>query len=344
MDRLLEPLARMDRPHAPSPADPALACYKEWWHFTLVDEANGIDVILNLSVAGNILAGDAGEANLVALVRQGGRWIGGIDRHDGLAARLARECLDLEIGLSRLHGDGDRLHLKVRRRADDVAVDLVLTPFTEPLVVWKDTPLGRGHINWLILPGLRADGWVEANGTRFNVSGARAYHDHNWGHWQWGDNFGWDWGFSAAAAVIDGAPLSLVYDRTAERHGDRTLEHSLMLWRGSQLAEFFAHRRLQHRTKGLFRGPVRRIPGVAALIDPAMPAAVPARLEIEADDGSNQLRLAYEPETVVQVAVPRETGFGLVTLNESMGWLSLSGRLWGHAISARARACFEFVG
>jgi hypothetical protein len=344
MERLLEPLARLDRPHSPSQADPDLPRYKEWWHFNLIDDAQGLDVVLNLAVSGNIMQADAGEASLVALVGTGGRWIGGIDRFDGLAARLERDCLDVRIGASRLGAEGERLHLTARRRAGDVAVDLVLTPFTEPLVVWKDTPLGRGHINWLILPGLRAEGWVEAGGQRFDVSGARAYHDHNWGHWQWGDNFGWDWGFSAAVTDIGGKPLSLVYDRTAERHGDRTLEHSLMLWHGDRLAEFFAHRRLRHRTAGLFRGPVRRVPGVAALIDPAMPAAIPARVEIEADDGSNHLLLRYAPESVVQVAIPRETGFGLVTLNETMGWLEVSGRLWGEAVTARTRACFEFVG
>jgi len=333
----------IDRPHIPRAGDPGLDRYKEWWHFNVIDDRSGLDLIINFSISGDVRTPASGEANLVVLATsQEFGWRGGIDQHDGLAARIDPRRLDISVaGSSVAFSEGAfRLNLATRH---ELAVSMILFPETEPLVVWKDTRLGSGHINWMIIPSLRAEGTLVIDDRLHRFSGARAYHDHNWGAWRWGENFGWDWGFCSAALLADGQPISFVYDRTTDRIGSSTLEHSLMLWRGRDLAKFFSRRMLRVRRNGWFRGPIRRLPGVAHLVDARSVASIPARLEIVADDGSDRLEATYIPDTAVQLALARETGDGLITLNETMGWLTLSGQIGGVALTVTRRACFEFV-
>jgi hypothetical protein len=80
------------------------------------------------------------------------------------------------------------------------------------------------------------------------------------------------------------------------------------------------------------------------LVDPSRVASVPRRIELSARDGPDWIDAAFEPDTALQIAVPRETGFGLVELNETLGWLTAEGETGGRRLSVRRRACFEFVG
>lgn len=339
-------LGLIDRPHIPAPGDPRAATYKEWWHFNLLDDASGLDLIVNLSLSGDIRTARAGEANLILLAYQPSQgWTGGVTQHDGLAARVAEDTVDIALEAVSVRYNHD--HYRVQARdpgGEGIELDLVLVPQTEPMVVWKNTPLGSGHINWAIVPYLTVEGSVRVGQRRYRLAGARGYHDHNWGHWRWGENFGWDWGFCSAFAEVAGLPMSFVYDRTVDRTGNRVMEHSLALWHGETLLKFFPRQQVRMRRRGHYRGPIRRSPGVGALIDPAHVGTVPGRVEIEAADGEEWVEARYIPDAALQIAIPRETGFGIVELNETLGWLTISGELGGMAFTATRRACFEFVG
>lgn len=344
MSPLLEALGIADRPHLPPRGDPALPDYKEWWHFNLIDDAGGVDIIVNLSLAGDVHTPDAGQANLILLVHERGRgWAGGLDLFDGIAARVDPNGVAIRLGPSDLRYADGLYTLDLARPDGTLVASLRFEPRAEPFMVWKDTPIGTGHVNWIIVPNLVATGEVLVGGRRLTVAGARAYHDHNWGRWRWGDNFGWDWGFCAAAARLGEEPLSLVYDRTVDRVGSRVMEHSLAIWCGERLARLFTRRMITASRAGRFDGPVRRIPGASALIDHSRVTSVPRELRFAARDGADWLDARYEPDAAIQVAIPRETRFGLVQLNETLGWLTVSGHLAGEPVSFHRRACFEFV-
>jgi hypothetical protein len=336
----------VDRPHVPMPGDPGLGRYKEWWHFNLLDDASGLDLIVNLSLSGNIREADQGQANLILLSHEPSiGWTGGVAQYDGLAAILSEDTVDLRLGGSNIGFDGEAYRLKMRDlEHGPIELDLRLRPATEPMLVWKNTPIGEGHINWLILADLTVEGEIQIADRRYLMHKARCYHDHNWGFWRWGENFGWDWGFCAAATEVEGRPLSFVYDRTVDRAGNRVVEHSLVLWHGEKLLKFFARHMIQMRRAGHYRGRVRRIPGVANLINPAQVGTIPGRVDIIACDEEDRLEASYIPDTALQIGIPRETGFGLVELNETLGWLTLSGSVGGMSFMTTRRACFEFVG
>ncbi len=223
-------LGTADRFHTPPPGDPSLSNYKEWHHFNLIDDGAGLDVIVNLSVTGDVHTPGEGQANLILLTfeRRGG-WRGDVDVHDGAAVRSRQDRLGLEFGLSSLSYDGTAYQLDAALRDGSVMVELRLTPLTDPMMVWKNTPVGAGHINWLIVPHLSVSGRVQVEGRRYDVEGGRGYHDHNWGAWRWGENFGWDWGFCSDACQVGEETLSVVYDRTTDRSGSRVQEHTLAL-------------------------------------------------------------------------------------------------------------------
>ena len=334
-----------DRPHVPPPGDPSLADFKEWWHFNFIDDASGLDGIVNLSLTGDLHRADAGQANLILLAhdRRAG-WTGGLDLFDGLAARADTETIDIALGPSSIRYEEGRFRLELSGSGGALAASLQFQPRTEPLMVWKNTPLGSGHINWMVMPFLTASGTVTLADRIVTLADARGYHDHNWGNWRWGENLGWDWGFCAAAAESGGEPISLVYDRTTDRAGIRTMEHSLAIWRGERLAKLFTRRMIGARRSGRFAGPVKRLPGVMALIDASQVTSVPRELTFRARDRADWLDARYETDAAIQIAIPRETGFGMVELNETFGWLAAAGHIGGAPVSFRRRACFEFVG
>ena len=65
---------------------------------------------------------------------------------------------------------------------------------------------------------------------------------------------------------------------------------------------------------------------------------------MSARDGADWVEARYEPDTAIQIAIPKETGFGLIELNETLGTLVAEGEVAGRPIRISRRACFEFVG
>jgi hypothetical protein len=136
-----------------------------------------------------------------------------------------------------------------------------------------------------------------------------------------------------------------VYDRTSDRGGVVAKEHTLSLWSGTDLVRVFSRGELRARLRGRFDGgPVRRVPGVMGLLAQGSASAVPRRVEVEADDGTDRLALRFAPVSVVEVVVPSEMGPGFVRLAEVVGEMEVEGRAAGRDVAFRARAVFEFMG
>lgn len=344
--RILDHLDVLDRPHLPTPSSPNVETYKEWYHFNLLDDDAGVDTLINFSLSGDPFRPDRGDANLILLAhRRSGGWSGGVDLHDALAATVDENTTDFRLGRSRLTWENGAFVLTAARRDGSLRLDCRLLPRTEPMVVWKDTPIGSGHLNWLILPWLDASGRLTIEGDCHRFEGIRAYHDHNWGHWHWGENFGWDWGFSSRfSTTSDGDFLTFVYDRTTDRQGSTIQEHTLALWKGSTLFKLFTRRSLDFLRRGRFPPEsIDRIPGVMNLSNPGLVLTVPAQVDIVARDGTDWIEASYRTEAARQVAIPADLGFGTVRLNETFGTITIAGHVGGFDIGGAARACFEFV-
>ena len=340
-------LALIDRPHLPAPGADNIGQFKEWFHFNLLGLPGDLDVIVNISFSGDVMCAGAGGADVVVLCHRNlDGWAGGIESYEGTAAHIDRSRLALTVGDDvALRCEGGTYHLSIRSREGCPGMHVELFPHAEPMLLWNDTPIGSGSLNWLIAPHLEARGEIHLPAETVVFDAACAYHDHNWGHWRWGDDFGWEWGFASdMGRALGSGRLTVVFDRTTDRIGGASFEHTLALWRDHTLIKLFTRQMLRARREGQFAGPIPRRPGAAWLVAPGKVQSVPRIFLISARNDADWLDVEYGVSAALQIAVPSEFGFRIVGLNETFGKVHVKGVLSGESVSFSARCCFEFLG
>jgi hypothetical protein len=207
----------MDHFHLPTGAAARDSTWAEWHYFNVV-LAEDRWVYVTLTVGG--------------MVRVPGRWGGRIlmtvREADGSHRSLTRDLPDREVRFDTASPDlrfggqaGVRLVngvYHVTADAGGARVDLRVTP--SPRRYFPPTDLGGAAlVSGYVAPALhaRAEGTVCLPRCE-RVSGAQAYHDHNWGVWR---NVSWEWG---SASSDD---LSLLYGVV---RGDSTTTEGLFAY------------------------------------------------------------------------------------------------------------------
>jgi hypothetical protein len=344
---LIEHLGLLNRSYRAQGVREDSDSFKEWYHVNILDDVLGIDTLVNFSLTGNPFAPDQGEAATIVLVHERGKgWSGNLDQYDGLAATFSELSTNVAMGSSRLHWRDGSFFLDAALRDGSIVLSCELIPKTEPMMIWKNTPVGSGHINWLIVPWLEAKGFLSVGERHFKFEDARAYHDHNWGHWRWGENFAWDWGFSSRLGhAADGEAISFVYDRTTNLQRSDKREHTLAVWKGKRLLKLFTRRNIEYiRSRQFDPRKIGRVPGVMNLANQGQVLSVPAKVEIRAKENRDWLNISFCVEAARQIAVPAEIGVRTVELNESYGHVMLIGQIGKMPLELEGSACFEFVG
>jgi hypothetical protein len=346
MEKVKDILGFVDRAHLPLPGSRKRQSFKEWYHFNVLDPNQGVDIIFNFSLAGDVSRAGAAQADVIALCHlASGGWFGAIDRYDAAAAQVDPGRLQIELGPNRITYSDGAYHMTCRLRDEPFVLDARLSPRTTPMLIWNDTPVGSGSLNWLIVPDLQASGHLTVGETTKLFDRVAAYHDHNWGYWKWGEDFGWDWGFATAPRPAPDAPaLTVVLGRTASRNGDAIYEQTMAIWNHAELVKLFTRRQVRARRDGRHIGDIPRLPGAARLIDQGRVLNVPAGYRVSARDDPDWLDIEYHIETALQISVPTDFGFGLVELNETFGTAEIRGEIRGLPVDFVARACFEFMG
>lgn len=346
MANLREHLGSIDRAHLPQPGAPQRQDYKEWYHFNIFDPDQGLDIIFNFSLAGDVNRAGAAKTDVIALCHRADcGWSGAIDTYDATAAKVATDWLLIELGANRISFSEAAYDVAWRLREEPIVLEVKLMPRSEPLLIWNDTPVGGGSLNWLIVPDLEASGQLTIAGTTKTLTRVGAYHDHNWGYWKWGADFGWDWGFATAPRMApDAQSVTIVFGRTVNRRGDTIYEQNLAIWSRAELAKFFTRQQIRVAREGRHSGAIPRMPGAARLVNQGQVLNVPARYRVSARDDPDWLDIEYEIEAALQISVPTDFGFGLVELNETFGTTKVNGRINGTAVKFVARGCFEFMG
>lgn len=195
--------AEIDRFHLP----PAEAADKEsWgeWHYFNVLSADGRRWwFISLIVGGDVTGGEWG--GLVSMTRreQGGATSRFTRQHDASRVTFSLSSPDVTMGDSRVEllADG-RYHVVASGRAAGGAgatVDLVVEP--APGAYFPGAVLASGEFtSGYAVPALRgsASGRLCAGNACEVVSGAQAYHDHNWGVWR---GVTWEWGAARAGSL-----------------------------------------------------------------------------------------------------------------------------------------------
>ena len=315
--------------------------HKEWHHFVVHDPPLRIIVNFNLTDRTGPHGTDT-VPRIIALVHHG-RYSGTVEtfeqqdcelRTGRVAARFGPNSFTLVSGAYELAVDVPTIDLRARLR---------LLPATTPFVASNQPLAPRARLSWLCVPRLHAHGDVWVGNDRFTLRGATAYHDHNWGRFRWGDDFGWVWGSVLPASSTD--PWSIVFMCMTDRLRRRANRQGLYVWHGRDPAVMWRDSVVAFEQRGLLRRrPALTLPPVMRVLRPGSASDLPSRLVIRGRHDGDELRLTFESDDYVRLVVPDEHDeLGLVTLNEVSGRVVAVGEIDGLNVDLEGSGVFEFL-
>lgn len=335
-------LPRSDFLRAPVLATARPEDFKEWHHFIV--QHPGLHLLVNVSLTSESPTGRPNRlVPRVVVLGHDGRWRGALERFDPAALDISADLGTLTVGGNRLAvgHEGYRIEIDLPERG--IAAQLDLTAGGRPTVVAvNNKPLGAGRLNWIYVPRLRADGWVRMDGRTNRLSGAVAYHDHNWGRFRWGDDFGWTWG--SVLPTSPESPWSFVFMRMTDRRRLRCLAQALYVWHQDEQVAAFRDAALQVRTSGLLgRAADCTLPQAMRLLL-AEASDVPATLTVTAAQADRQVQLVFRPESYARLAQPSEMSLDRsVVLAETAGSARITGSIDGMDLDVAGPGTVELL-
>lgn len=323
--------------------------HKEWLHFVV--HTAELDLLVNFSLVDDVRPEAAPGAEFprtVVLVRDAtrgdGGWDGDIELFDLDECRVAGGGIDVRFGANHARFANGQYEIGVRMRRRPITIDVRLRPLTFPALSNNiSLELVDRPINWMVLPRLAATGTVQVGDRWHRFVEAPAYHDHNWGHFAWGRDFAWEWGFSLPPKPEE--PWTVVFVRLADRGHRCAFMQGLFLWRRDAHWRIFRAHEMTVAPHGLLRAPRPfKLPPIMNVVSAGTDTDVPARLEARAEADGDWAEMEFVAEDVAQVCIPNDTDDHAVTvINEVSGALQLRGEVRGEPLAMAGRAMFEFV-
>ena len=205
-------------------------------------------------------------------------------------------------------------------------------------------PLGSGsHLSWCLIPRLRASGFVEVAGDKYEFTHLGAYHDHNWGRFHWGGNFSWEWGCALPADPDE--PWTLVFARMNSKDRNAVMATSVFLLERGKHFRYFRNAEVEFKSSvEKSRAIAGRVPLAAALLLPDEDLDVPAHTSIEARRGDDWLIADVSTSSRGQVLVASELDYcKIVRLNEASANAKVHGRCGNRDVSFAGPSLLEVV-
>ncbi|HYL52926.1 MAG TPA: hypothetical protein VEZ15_13210 [Acidimicrobiia bacterium] len=310
--------------------------HNEWYHFVVHDDH--FRLIVNFSV---IDRPDGTAHRVIALVRHD-EWIGVVETFDATECEARSGRVGARFGPCRFALVDGTYELTLWLSAIGLRAHLRFAPASIPFVV-NNQPLAPGaRLSWLFVPRLIAHGDVWVGTTRTTLHGAPAYHDHNWGRFRWGDDFGWEWGSVLPRDPAD--PWTIVCMRMTDRSRRCATRQALYAWHEHEPVALWRDFAMTMEHEGfLRRAPSLTLPPVMSMLTPGSASDVPARIVIRGR-GHDVLEMTFEPAEYVRVVVPDEVDtMGVVLLNEISGRIRARGRVAGRDLDVEATGVFELL-
>jgi hypothetical protein len=313
--------------------------FKEWHHFVVHGRTGRF--LINFSLTNEQTpSGRYRLAPRVIVIAHDDQWTGAVERFDETALDISADLGACRIGGNRmtLRPDGYEVLIDL----PGIRGELHLTSVSRPFVV-NNQPAGQGRMSWLFVPRLRADGWLRLGDREHRMESNLAYHDHNWGRFRWGDDFGWTWGTILPAEPGD--PWSLVFLQMTDGRRLHYLSQALYVWHHDEPAAIFRHAAVRMRASGrLDRAPDCTLPPpMRLLVDGDVPG-VPERVEITASRAGDAVHAEFRPQSYARLAQPSEVSLQRSTvLCEAGGTARMSGSINGRSVDFAGTGVFEFL-
>ena len=315
--------------------------FKEWHHFVV--HGRGLRLLINFSLNNEVFgAGQARLAPRVIVIAHDDKWTGAIERFDGRALDVSADLGELTIGDNRMTVLPDGYHVAIAMPDKHIRGELHFTSASRPFVV-NNQPVGDGRMSWLFVPRLRAHGWLRVADREHHIENDLAYHDHNWGRFWWGDDFGWTWGTLLPKESHD--PWSMVYLQMTDRSRVRCLSQALYVWHHDEPAAIFRHAALHTRSDGALgrAADCTLPPPMRLLLDGEVPD-VPERIKVTATRAGDTVHAEFCSQSYARLAQPSEVHLDRSTvLCETSGTARASGTINGEDVDFVGTGVFEFL-
>lgn len=315
--------------------------FKEWHHFVV--HGRGRRILINFSL--NNESADAGRLRLaprVILIAHDDTWTGAIERFDESAMQMSADLGDLTIGGNRMIVRPGGYRVLIDLPDHGIRGELDFSSVSKPFVV-NNQPIGNGRMSWLFVPRLRADGWLRIGGEDHRIERELAYHDHNWGRFWWGDDFGWTWGTILPQSPDD--PWSMVFLQMTDRARLHHFSQALYVWHDDEPAAIFRHAAVSTQAFGTLAGGADcTLPAPMRLVLDGEVPGVPERVEIAAMRAGDTVRATFRSASFARLAQPSEISLEQSTvLCETSGTAQVSGTISGENIDFIGAGVFEFL-
>jgi hypothetical protein len=334
-------LARSDFLRAPLLATARPAGFKEWHHFVV--HAHDVRLLINFSLNNEVFGRDEVRlAPRVIVIARDENWSGAVERFDEHALNVSADLGELTVGGNRMTVLPDGYHVLIDLPDKDIRGELHFASASQPFLV-RNEPAGDGRVSWLFVPRLRANGWLRIGGREHRMDDDLAYHDHNWGRFWWGDDFGWTWGTILPTAPED--PWSMVFVQITDRSRLRSLSQALYVWHHDEPAGIFRHAAVRVRTEGLLgrAADCTLPPPMRLLLDGEVPG-VPERIDITATRAGDTVHAEFRSKSYARLAQPSEARLDRSTvLCETDGTVRASGTIKGKDFDFVGTGVFEFL-
>lgn len=316
--------------------------HKEWHHFCVF--GRGLHLLLNWSAMTGVQTIGSRELvpRIAVLVRDDRGWHGAVERFGPEESQISGG--DAHFGRNRLCIAERGYAAEVDLPASGIRASLRFEPLARPVLTNTMALAWGGRVRWLIVPRLRAEGFVEVDGSRTPICGEPAYHDHNWGDFRWGEDFSWEWGI--ALPRTPETPWAVVVTRLCDRARLRSFADTLLLWKERALIRSFRNAELHAEREGLLRVTPRplRIPPVMSLAAPGVGADVPTRYTVRAAGGGDVIEVEIRPIDFAQIGIPDDHGRnGISLLSEVRAEARVSGRVRGEHVGFEGPALLEMT-
>ena len=333
-------LARSDFVRAPMLAAADPRGYKEWHH--VVVDGRAAHILLNFSLNTEIVGGITQLAPRVIVIAHDRRWTGAIERFGTEDLSVSPDFGGLTIGDSRMRVTPDGYRVQIDLPRPGIRGEIAFTPVSRPFVV-NNQPVGAGRMSWLFVPRLRADGWLRVGGAEHRLERELAYHDHNWGRFWWGDDFGWTWGTILPTERTD--PWSLVYLQMTDRNRLRFQSQAVYLWHRDEPAAMLLRSAVTTHTHGtLIRDADCTLPPAMRLVVDGQVPGVPERVEIAARRGADAVHAEFRAASYARLVHPSEMHLDRSTvLCETSGTAHVTGTIAGQRLDFTGAGVFEFL-
>lgn len=306
---------------------------KEWHH--IVVHTDELHLLINLSESET----PHGSVARTIVMAHTDRWHNSVITADHHDVAISTSRLDARYGSStHFWFDGDRYHVRVHDPRSHDSIEIELTPVTSASMLTGVTLSPTEKLSWFFAPRLLATGTAFVGGKRFELRQAVAYHDHNWGRFDWGGDYAWEW-----ISVVH-AEWSVTASRLLNLARTRVTSQFLQLENGTDRITF-RDAEIQVVSHGRKRrADVPVVPGALRLITPSLLEDIPERMHWQARRGANQLDLELTPESIVRLVIPSERAVDdVVVLAEAVGAGTLDATLNGVPVQGRGHTIVELL-